>query len=111
MALYHPHQGTYDAQLTADMRLTQNAVVGWLLMASWCYYIEPVPCSLLSDTQFDKACAWLLRHYDSVTHKYKYLLPREALAAGTGYHITAGQYPQGIVLMAKAAKERLENEA
>jgi hypothetical protein len=107
--MFTPSNGTYDAQMTADMRQTTNAVVGWLLMASWCYYIEPVPCSLLSDEQFDKACAWLLRHYDGVSHKYKYLLPREALVAGSAYHLSAGQYPGGIIRMAQQAKSVLEN--
>ena len=107
--MFTPTNGSYDAQMTADMRTTTKAVVGWLLMASWCYYIEPVPCSLLSDEQFDKACAWLLRHYDSVHHKYKYLLPREALVAGSAYHLSAGQYPPGIIRMAQQAKSVLES--
>ena len=68
--MYTPTNNNYDQQMTADMRVTTNAVVGWLLMASWCYYIEPNPYSLLSDEQFDKACAWLLRHYDKVNHRY-----------------------------------------
>ena len=106
--MYAPINGTYDAQMTADMQRTTKAVVGWLLMASWCYYIEPVPCSLLSDEQFDRACKWLARHYDSVHHKYKYLLPLDALSAGSAFHISAGQYPQGIVTCAQRARQVLE---
>jgi hypothetical protein len=107
--VYAPINGTYDAQLTTDMRQTPNAVVGWLLMASWCYYIEPTPCSLLSDTQFDKACAWLLRHYDAVTHKYKHLLPRDALSAGSAFHLRMDEYPSGIIACAQKARSVLEN--
>lgn len=106
--MYTPSNGNYDAQMTADMRVTTKAVVGWLLMASWCYYIEPTPASLLSDQQFDKACAWLLRHYDSVNHKYKHLLPRDALVAGSAFHLSAGEYPQGIVRLAQQARRVLE---
>ena len=107
--MFSPSNGNYDAQLTREMSCTPNAVVGWLLMASWCYYIEPTPCSLLSDTLYDKASAWLLRHYDTVTHRYKHLLPPEALAAGTAYHLTSVQYPLGIVRMAQLARDVLEN--
>ena len=32
--MYTPSNGNYDAQMTADMRVTPHAVVGWLLMAS-----------------------------------------------------------------------------
>lgn len=107
--MYLPVNGSYDAQMTADMRVTTKAVVGWLLMASWCYYIEPQPVSLLSDQQYDKACAWLLRHYDTVNHKYKHLLPREALVAGSAYHLSAGMYPAGIVACARQARAALES--
>ena len=106
--MYLPVNGNYDAQMTADMRVTTKAVVGWLLMASWCYYIEPQPVSLLSDQQYDKACAWLLRHYDTVNHKYKHLLPREALVAGTAYHLREKDYPRGLVQCAVRARMKLE---
>lgn len=106
--MYTPTNGTYDTQMTNDMRLTTKAVVGWLLMASWCYYIEPVPCSLLSDAQYDRACKWLAQHYDSVHHKYKYLLPLDALSAGSAYHLRMDQYPMGIVVQAQKAKQVLE---
>lgn len=108
--MWKPINGTYDAQMTADMQRTTSAVVGWLLMASWCYYIETPPASLLSDTQFDKACRWLLRHYDSVSHKYKHLLPPEALSAGSAYHLSPGMYPRGIVNLAQQARRTLERQ-
>lgn len=108
--MFSPSNGNYDAQLTRDMGRTPNAVVGWLLMASWCYYIEPTPCSLLSDALYDKASAWLLRHYDKVTHQYKHLLPPETLAAGTAYHLASDQYPRGIIRMAQLARDILERQ-
>jgi hypothetical protein len=106
--MFAPTNGTYDAQMTTDMQRTTKAVVGWILMASWCYYIEPVPCSLLSDTQFDRACKWLARHYDSVHHKYKYLLPLDALSAGSAFYLRMDQYPGGIVMQAQKARQVLE---
>lgn len=106
--MFTPSNSTYDAQMTADMQRTTNAVVGWLLMASWCYYIDANPCNLLSDPQFDRACRWLARHYDSVTHKYKHLLPLEALSAGSAYHLDMSQYPAGIIRMAALARADLE---
>jgi len=106
--MYTPINGTYDAQMSQDMQQTTNAVVGWLLMASWCYYIEPVPASLLSDGQFDRACAWLARHYDRVTHKYKHLLPLDALSAGSAFHLRMDQYPLGLIRQAQLARHHLE---
>ena len=106
--MYAPTNGNYDAQMTSDMRITPNAVVGWLLMASYVYYVEHARVSLLSDQQFDKACNWLLRHYDGVTHKYKHLLPREALVAGTAYHLREKDYPRGLVQCAVRARMKLE---
>ncbi|MNC71979.1 hypothetical protein D3C75_1229720 [compost metagenome] len=92
------------------MHRTPNAVVGWLLMASWVYYIEQAEVSLLSDTTYDKACAWLLRHYPRVTHKFKHLLPEDALRAGTAYHLSAGVYPRGIITLAQQARQTLEKQ-
>lgn len=106
--MFTPTNGTYDAQLTRDMQRTTNAVVGWLLMASYIYYIEHSRWNLLSDQQFDKACRWLLNHYDQVQHQYKHLLPRDALAAGTAYHLAAKDYPGGIIRMAVLARKELE---
>lgn len=106
--MYTPTNSNYDEQMTADMRITHNAVVGWLLMASYVYYVEHARVSLLSDQQFDKACNWLLRHYDGVTHKYKHLLPREALVAGTAYHLREKDYPRGLVQCAVRARMKLE---
>lgn len=108
--MFHPVNGTYDAQLTADMQRTTSAVVGWLLMASWVYYVEQAEVSLLSDPTFDKACAWLLRHYPRVTHRYKHLLPEDALRAGTAYHLSAGVYPRGIIALAQQARQTLEKQ-
>ena len=106
--MFKPICGNFDQAMTEDMKRTPNAVVGWLLMASWCYYIEATPCSLLSDTLYDKACGWLLRHYASVTHKYKHLLPPEALSAGSAYHLGVHDYPGGIIRMAQLARDELE---
>jgi len=90
------------------MRVTTNAVVGWLLMASWVYYVDNSRVSLLSDTQFDKACSWLLRHYEQVTHRLKYLVHREVLISGSLHHLRHDDYPQQLVRLALAARENLE---
>lgn len=106
--MFEPTHGNYDEQMTRDMRRTTSAVVGWILMAAYIYYVENSRFSLLSDAQFDKACNWLLRHYDAVSHQYKHLIGRDALSAGTAYHIKKADYPGGIVRMAVLARKQLE---
>ena len=106
--LYNVSNGNFDQQMTEDMQQTTAAVVGWILMASWCYYIQTPPANLLSDQAFDKACRWLHRHYDEVSHGLKHLLPKEILEAGTAYHLSIHEYPRGIISCAERARAVME---
>lgn len=67
--------------------------VGAYLIASYLYY--ECDYSVMEDTDYDKLCQHLLKYYDklSTTHPHGNLLDRDALAAGTGHHITPGKYP------------------
>jgi hypothetical protein len=50
---------------------------------------------MMSDQEYDQLCKDILENFDvlRVTHRHGYLLDKEALKAGSGYHITPGQYP------------------
>lgn len=107
--MFHPVNGTYDAQLTADMQRTTSAVVGWLLMASWVYYVDDG--NLLSDGMYDKAMRWLQRHYPAVRHRYKHLIRHDPGGTGSMFDLPATHYPHGIVKLALQARRRLEQGA
>lgn len=106
--MWHPSNGTYDTQMTADMQRTTSAVVGWLLMASYCYYVEND--NLLSDHQYDKAARWLQRHYREVRHKYKHLIPYDPGSTTSMFDMPAERYPHRIIELAQQARRALEKQ-
>lgn len=61
------------------------------LIHSYLYYIEETP--LISDTEYDRLCKKLLNSFDTLTHRHKHLVSKEALQAGTGYHLAEADYP------------------
>lgn len=78
-----------------------HLLVPWYLMTSYLYYVEDQ--SVISDKMFDNICRRLLSEWDTIDHPHKNLVSKESLIAGTGFNITAGQYP----LMTKSAALRL----
>lgn len=59
------------------------------LMSSFLYYKADARTPW-TDVQFDYACKRLLDEWDTFEHPHKHLTDKQALRAGTGYHI---QYP------------------
>lgn len=47
----------------------------------------------MEDDDFDMLCFDLYKHFDSLTHPHKYLLDKDALLAGTGFHLGQFEYP------------------
>lgn len=86
--------GFYDQAMVAEIKALPKAVVGWIIVASYAYYIHDE--SLLSDYKFDAACQWLLENYETINHKFKYLLPKECLIAGSPHHLREFDYPEGF---------------
>ena len=84
----------YDQKAREDFKLHNKSVVGWILMAGYAYYIRDV--GLLTDSCFDGMCKWLYDNYDSIEHKYKHLLTKDMLRAGSTYNLSAYDYPPGI---------------
>jgi hypothetical protein len=71
------------------------------LVCSYLYYIEYADTPL-EDYEFDALCKELYNEFDSIEHKYKYLLEKDALQAGTGYQIADHHYPPAIKVLAHA---------
>lgn len=64
------------------------------LMASYAYYI--LGESIWDDNDYDELCKRLLAAFDTFEHRHKHLTDKEALAAGTAYHIAESAYPPQI---------------
>ena len=66
-------------------------------MASYGYYNMPQNPSLLSDECFDNMCKWLLGNYDKVEHRFKHLITKSHLEAGSLYDVHAYDYPAELI--------------
>lgn len=95
----------YDKEMRRDFKINKGSVIGWLLMASWIYYNKPNSPPILSDSVFDNACKWLYDHFDEVNHKYKDLVVRDDLKAGSLFSIPTYSYPQFIIHLAELLTE------
>ncbi len=71
--------------------LTSAQLVTHYLMNSYLYYIKGLSC--ITDTEYDRLCQRLLTEWDDVTHVHKEYVDKEALEAGTAYHLKEDDYP------------------
>jgi hypothetical protein len=85
----------YDNQCRQDFQINKSSCVAWYLMASYLYYREAE--SLLSDETFDKMCLYMLNNWDTIEHRYKHLVNKESLSAGTGFDIEFNRFPEGLL--------------
>lgn len=83
-----------------------NMAVPWYMILSFLYYVHDI--SLVPDEDYDKLCKLLLEQYDGLNHRHKGLVDKDALAAGTGYHLAESDYPSickaSAILLAKRDK-------
>lgn len=99
----------YDELSRREFKKNKNSVVGYLLVASYIYYYRPHMAPILSDSVYDKMAKWLYSNFDEVEHKYKHLINRDDLKAGSLFAIGDYDYPLGIVDMALLMSERCED--
>jgi len=66
-------------------------LVAQYLIHSYSYYI--LDRSLIEDNEYDNICKTLLMKFEELTHPHKYLLDKEALSAGSGFHLKEEDYP------------------
>lgn len=72
-------------------KFTANKLVSWYLVHSFLYY--ECNTSIISDQEYDLICSELLKKLNQADHKHKYLIDKEALKAGTAFHLKFNDYP------------------
>ena len=77
----------------SDLSLGQLLQI-WM-MSSFLYYEKDM--NVIDDATFDLISKVLLEGFDSFEHQHKFLLEKEALAAGTGAFIREARYPKMVV--------------
>ena len=79
----------YFWRLRGEGRL--HVFVAWYLMASVAYYQWNE--TFIPDDDFDLMCFELYKAFDQIVHPHKHLLSRDALLAGTAFHLNHKDYP------------------
>ena len=87
----------YDQRCREDFKVNKGSVFAWIIMASFGYYHLPENPSLLSDEVFDKMCKYALNEYDNLEHKYKSLVTKGNLQAGSLFDLALQDYPEPLV--------------
>lgn len=85
-----------------------QSVVSFLIMGSWLYYFKPECWPILEDETFDRACRWLYDNFDSIEHRYKHLIIKEDLAAGSLYSLKSYDYPTYLTWLSQHLSEAEE---
>ncbi len=67
------------------------------LRASYVYYILEEE-SIFNDSYYDYLCRYLLTGLDKIDKVYEKLVCEDSLRCGSGYHIKAGDYPDGCTV-------------
>lgn len=88
--------GNLDEYVRGCFKVNPSSVISWFLMCSYAYYRRYE--SLMSDPAFDNMCKWALANYDSIEHVNKDLVTKEMLGVGSGYNLTADDYPLRVKL-------------
>ena len=94
-----------DKQCELEFKENKSSIIGYLLAASWIYYHREHMTPILSDELFDKLCKWVYKHYDSLEHKYKHLINKDDLLAGSLFSIGSYDYPRGLCIAAEMMSE------
>jgi hypothetical protein len=74
-----------EALATKAIAGSSNMLVPWYLMLSYLYYIHDL--SPTSDDFYDRLCKQLLVEFDTLEHRHKGYVDKDALSAGTGYYL------------------------
>ena len=88
-----------DQQARDDFKLSKKSVIGWIILASYCYYQRDE--NILSDEAFDKMCKYVLGNWTVIDHKFKYLMSEEDMKAGSLNTLKYEDYPRGFIKIAE----------
>ena len=91
--------GTYDEAAREAFKINPASAISFYLAASYLYYRRDI--SILSDSCYDGICKWLLKNIDNLEHTNHNLVDKEALKAGTAYHIKEEDYPLRVKVSAE----------
>jgi len=78
-----------------------NMMVPYYLMAAYAYYVEDNP--IVGDSFFDGLAKDLLKKYDEIEHRHKYLITKDMLEAGT----YLGEYPSIVEGAVQSVRENI----
>ena len=81
----------------------KHMLVPYYLMHSYLYYVKGE--NIIEDSEYDRICHMLYNEWDEVEHFHKYLVDKESLLAGTGYHLKYPERVKRAADMLKADKE------
>lgn len=96
-----------DNKAREDFKSSHSSVFAWILMSSYSYYIQDDP--ILSDGCFDKMCKYAYDHYDELEHRHtKRYVTKDALRAGTMYHIPLDAYPHWCIRMVSELRKEIK---
>lgn len=73
-------------------------------MHSYLYYVKGE--NVIEDSEYDRICHMLYNEWDEVEHFHKYLVDKESLLAGTGYHLKYPERVKRAADMLKADKDQ-----
>lgn len=96
----------YDEKCREDFKSNPSSCIAWYLMASYAYYKENE--SLLSDSTFDKMCLYILTNWTTLEHRYKHLVNKESLTAGTGFDVEWNRFPEGFMRTIYSLMEKMK---
>lgn len=89
-----------DNVVAFDISERPNSIIPWLLICSYCYYIKDE--SIVEDTLYDSMCKKLLSEWDSLSHKWKSLITKGDMSAGSMFAMKEDHYPRAVVAMSLA---------
>ena len=95
-----------DNEAREAFKHNKNSIVSYILSASYAYYVFDEGC-ILSDTAFDKACAWVYENWDSIEHQHKHLFSKEDMKNGSLFMLKPDDYP----LIVRVTTEKWIEEA
>lgn len=85
-------------------KLDSKCLVQHYLMSSYAYGF--LNRTYMDDHAYDRLCKRLQDEFDSIEHRHKSLIDKDALSATTGYYIREENYPEIVKIAARNLVEK-----
>lgn len=86
-----------SAWVCAAMRHPDSATSAYMILSYTYYHLNE---SVVSDTDYDDLCRYLLKNYNKITHPHKRYFTENDLESGTGFAIKDADYPTIVKVVA-----------